>query len=526
MPTCLACLVLVVVTAVGAPDSDTSQPADSSIVQTWIDRAVAATGQIDDPEMRSFAHYHLARVLSRHGDAKQALESARQVTRPLQQLYALKYVAEAAQQSGDQEFCREAVAVAKPAAMKDPGAFIDRAYIEVCFAAGLPAAALEYADATYKPEIGTSTYQQIVSAYTASGDPRSAEQLIKSKNLGEQARLTMVGGYLAADDMQAAIKVIESVADTDLANRHYGSIATHLAHKGDNAGAQKYVALIQDDAARRRTAGEVARYYVQDDSLEELRAGFAAADSREVKSAILLFLVRKLCEAHLFAEADRAIEQAVEAISDDPQPDVSSKFGTYGDLSATAWARGQHLEIAKSLVEQGKLDEASEQVAKLATALDEVPAEAALVRWPLEPALIRGLLKIGRKEEALQRAEKMPGMSRAQAMAEIAVHEIEAGRVDEGLQLLAGPVDNRFTGLEKGDVALALLRTASVEKTADFLNHLEITDLSGRAFNQVAHKLVEENDLAKLEVMYTALDSPVGQAHYAMEAAERLRPGE
>jgi hypothetical protein len=107
-------------------------------------------------------------------------------------------------------------------------------------------------------------------------------------------------------------------------------------------------------------------------------------------------------------------------------------------------------------------------------------------------------------------------------MAAIAVHRIDTGRIDEGLQLLAAPDNGQSEGSEKGDVALALLRAAGLERAADFLNDLETSERGTRAFNQVARKLVEENDLAKLEQIYSALDSPVGQAHFAMEAATRL----
>jgi hypothetical protein len=85
--------------------------ADPATIQAWVDRAVTATNNIHDPEPRSFAHYHLARVLGRHGNAELALASARQVTNPQRQLYALKYVAEAARKAGDEELCRDVVAV-------------------------------------------------------------------------------------------------------------------------------------------------------------------------------------------------------------------------------------------------------------------------------------------------------------------------------------------------------------------------------------------------------------------------------
>jgi hypothetical protein len=506
--------VLVVVPSAGA----------ESLVQTWLGRATFAVSEISDPAVQGAAYNPLAWALSRSGNVTSALTAAKGIVEPLPKIYVFKAVAEAAQKAGNKEVCQQAVDAAKQDAIDNAGAFYTSAYIELCFAAGLPDAAREYGDQLFKSDRDSTHYQEIVKGYAASGDAVSADKLLEEKQLGDYGKYYFVQGLTAAKNYDKAIQVADSIDDSHAADRSHSHIATALAHEGKEERAQEQAALFKDSLKRNVLQGEVSLFSSKNDSADQLRKRFAVANARDIKTRLLSPLVWKLMEIDAFDEAEMAIDEAAEFVMNDPRKETASKFGVYGDDSELVFLRAAHLTIARKLIEAGKKDRAAEQVAKVEPLYDALSEEAALIKWPLAPQLVGVLVDLGELERAEAKLKEIEtSFTRSQAAVPIAVHYIKAGDVEKGLEFVTmnDPKDEHH-GSEYNDVALALLESVSAARAAEFLESLSETEGHARAVTDTARKLVESKRLDKLEELYAAAKSPFVRTYLAAEAANRL----
>jgi tetratricopeptide (TPR) repeat protein len=495
-------------------------------VQTWIDRASESAGEITDPEQQSIVNDPLARALARSGEVVNALAVAKGIADPLPKMYVLTAIAEAARKTGNKEVCQQAVDAAKQDALDNAGPFHTSAYIDLCFAAGMPDAAMEYADELFKSDRDSTHYQKLVEGFAASGDVAAAEKLLDAKQLGDYGKYYLVQGLTAAKKYDEAIQVAGSIGEQHPADRSHSHIATALAHEGQEEKALEQAAMVRDSLKRSVLQGEISLFSSKNDSVDQLRKRFAAANTRDMKTRLLNPLVWKLMEIDAFDEAEMAIDEAVKYVANDPRKTSASKFGVYGDDSELVFLRAAHLTIAKKLIEVGKKDEAAMQVAKIEPLYDALSEEAALIKWPLAPQLVAVLVQLGELERAKTKLEEIKTpFTRNQAAVPIAVHYIKAGDVEKGLELVtANDSKDEHHGSEYNDVALALLESVSVARAAEFLESLSETEGHGRAVRDTARELVESKRLDKLEELYAAVKSPFVRTLLATEAANRLLP--
>jgi hypothetical protein len=253
-------------------------------IRLWSDRARAAAGEISDLQARNLISDPLARMLARSGDVAGAFAAAKGIADPLPKIYVLTAVAKAAHQAGNKTVCQQAVDAGKQDAIDNAGPFYTSAYIELCFAAGLPQAAMEFADSVFKTDSDPQTYQDIVQRYAASGDVAAAERLLKEKNLGDYGKHSLVQGLVEAKDYDAATKVADTIEDQQPADRAHSAIATALAHEGQKDLAKKQAALLTEPLERNGLLGEVELFSSRKDSVDELRKSFAAATTRDTKT--------------------------------------------------------------------------------------------------------------------------------------------------------------------------------------------------------------------------------------------------
>jgi hypothetical protein len=497
-------------------------------VQTWIDRANVAASEITEPAAQNIISDPLARVLARSGDSKAALTAAKKISESLTKMYVLSAVAKSAHEAGDNDTCREAVETVKQDAIENAGPFHTSAYINLCFDAGLPEAAMEYAGKLFKADGDVSPYHDVVQGYAASGDSAKAHQLLEERQLGDYGKYYLVQGLTAAKKYEDAIEAAGSIREQNPADRSHAHIATALAHEGQEAKANEQAALVKDSLKRNSLLGEVSLFSSKNDSVDQLRQRFAAAKARDIKTRLLNPLVWKLMEIDAFDEAEKAIDEAAVFVASEPREKTASKFGVYGDESELVFLRSAHLTIARKLIEEGKKDEAAAQVAKVEPLYDALSEEAALIKWPLAPLLVAVLVELGelaRAEAKLQEIETP--FTRSQAAVPIAVYYIKAGDVEKGLELVtANDSKDEHHGSEYNDVALALLESVSVARAAEFLESLSETEGHGRAVRDTARKLVESKRLDKLEELYAAVKSPFVRTLLATEAANRLQTTE
>ena len=97
--------------------------------------------------------------------------------------------------------------------------------------------------------------------------------------------------------------------------------------------------------------------------LEQLQKAFDAAANRREKLAAFQPLMTRSLQTKSFDSLEQAIEETIQAIEQNPLPDKSSKFGTYGDSAEIAKIRVANLYIASKLAEEGQNDEAARHLA-------------------------------------------------------------------------------------------------------------------------------------------------------------------
>lgn len=503
-------------------------PVERDAVRVWIDRAIASTGVMDGAEAESYASYHLARVRGRAGDAAGAFESALRVIEPQRRLYALKYAAEAARKAGNTERCREIVAAGRRAAASDEGSFTTSAFIDVCFSAGFPGEAVEYAGSVSNSAVRHHAYSTIARKYCAHDNREAAERVLRSRIRGGDARdygrRDMIRGLIAAGDLEAARDLVNNIEDPDVAAQALSDLAEALANAGDVAQAEKLATRVQDGSIRRQLLAEISKIGVEGGPVDRARAKFAAAESREEQMTLLEPLVELLLEVEAFDEADRAVDKVAASIERNPRPAVSSKFGTYGDRAALARVRVLQLVIATKLADRGGSERAAELLEKSDAAIDRLPPESYLVRWLSEVARIRVLLKLDREDEAVERLREMGPDSKSiqsRAATAIAVHLISTGDIERALQITARKTGKDGARANEGLIASALVRRGEMERAVQILNQAGESEEDADAFRDAARDLVEAGQLEKVEALYEALGSPVARAHVAIETAER-----
>jgi tetratricopeptide (TPR) repeat protein len=495
-------------------------------VTLWIARANAAADEISDLQARNLISDPLARMLARSGDVADALETAKGIVDPLPKIYVLTAAAKAAHQAGNHEICQQAVEAGKQDAIDNAGPFYTQAYIDLCFAAGMPEAAMEYADQLFQADGDPQPYLDIAQGYATSGNTVSAEKLLEGKHLGDYGNLSIVKGLTNAKDFDAAINVADAIKEPQISDLSREQLAVALAHADHEEAAIQQANLISNAVHRDGLLGEVALFSSKNDSVDELRKRFDAANTRDTKTALLGPLVMKLVEIGALDEAEQAIEAGVESIKMDPREVSASKFGVYGDDSEIVSLRAAHLEIAKKLIEQDDMDKAATQVAKVEPLYDVLPEEAALIKWPVTPALINTLIQLGELKRAEEKlASIQSSFSRVGAAVPLAVHYIKSGEVEKGLVYVAPSGDEEQDhGSEFDAVAIALLESVSAARAAEFLESLSQTQAHGQAITGTARELVESKQLDKLEQLYATAKSPFVRTLLATEAANRLLP--
>jgi tetratricopeptide (TPR) repeat protein len=234
--------------------------------------------------------------------------------------------------------------------------------------------------------------------------------------------------------------------------------------------------------------------------------------------------VQELIKVNAFDEASQGIDEAVTAIEAAPQPEATSKFGTYGDIAAIANVRYLHLPIADALIEKNQRDAAAEQYKKASEALDMLPPEAAIVKSIGERHRILTLVKLDRIDDAIEVVEHLPktGMN-AKIATPIAVQLIKNGETDKALAFMESippmPIDNS----ERGEIAAALFDAHGVDRCLDYMASLDESEGAARAWQQLARVFAEQKRFDDLEKLYAAIDSKFGKAHVAIEVATRLQ---
>jgi hypothetical protein len=491
---------------------------------SWIERAVASTAAIENADSASYANYQITYPLSRAGDAARALESAMKVTKTQLKLYALKAAAEAAHNSGDTKLCREIVAAGSSVDADQDYSFLQGAFLDLCFAAGLPEEALLYAERNYDPRMGPNAYLNVVTHYCSTGNRQAAEQIVEEKQLGDQGYLAMMRGFAAANQLDEAEEIGRMIKDPAILDQAHTLLATSLMRNGDMDAAKKEMALIKDPSRIQGYIPELTRERSRDLTLDELSTEFKDSTDRNIKSALLPRLVQELIKVNAFDEASQGIDEAVTAIEAAPQPEATSKFGTYGDIAAIANVRYLHLPIADALIEKNQRDAAAEQYKKASEALDMLPPEAAIVKSIGERHRILTLVKLDRIDDAIEVVEHLPktGMN-AKIATPIAVQLIKNGETDKALAFMESippmPIDNS----ERGEIAAALFDAHGVDRCLDYMASLDESEGAARAWQQLARVFAEQKRFDDLEKLYAAIDSKFGKAHVAIEVATRLQ---
>jgi hypothetical protein len=496
------------------------------LARPWIERAVAAVETIDDGAARGFAHYHLARIYGRSGDAKGALASAKQVADAQRKLYALAHAARAAHASNDAALCEQIVAEGRSAVMNKAGAFVSRAMIKLCFDAATPGAAVEYSQTLSNVGVRRLAHSTIAQEYCARGDRAAADEFLRSVALPgdwlDHGRAAMVRGLIEAGDLKAAGDLVNEIESPEFKDGALTTLAEAYMRQSDAEQANQLALSITDATKRRQLTARFESVKLKDRSLDAWRAAFAAAETREEKTPLVPPLVAKLVEAGAFDEAEQTVDAAAEAIERNPQADVASKFGVYGDAAALAMVRSSHWTIAAGMIAKGETEKAVVQIEKASAALDRLPPEAALVRWPLELQQVGALLSLGRIDEAIARAKSMDRpFNRSHAVVAIAVYQIKTGDVAAGLETAALANADDRTSSGKDHVAAALLLQGETEAASRFVNQ-QIGDQEGdsQSLQSVARDLVKANRQAELLAFFNRIDRPVARTHLAIGAAE------
>ena len=254
--------------------------------------------------------------------------------------------------------------------------------------------------------------------------------------------------------------------------------------------------------------------------LEQLQKAFDDAQNRQEKLAAFQPLMMRSLQAKSFDSLERAIEESIKVIEQNPLPDQSSKFGTYGDSAEIAKIRIANLSIASTLADEGKNDEAARHLALADAVIDPLPEHSALVKWQLQNLRIQVLLKLNRIDEALQHLNtiKTP-LTVSFSAAEIAAHQIKNGKVEAGLKTAERIGTGRGLGDNRGKVAIALFEHGDRNIAVQYINQVGETDEAMIVLITLARHWVEAGDTARLQSTFDSINSPTARTHYATSAA-------
>lgn len=254
--------------------------------------------------------------------------------------------------------------------------------------------------------------------------------------------------------------------------------------------------------------------------LEQLQKAFDDAQTRPEKLAAFQPLMMRSLQAKSFDSLGRAIEASIKVIQQDPLPDQSSKFGTYGDSAEIAKIRLANLYIASTLADEGKNDEATRHLALADAVIDPLPEHSALIKWQLENLRIQVLLKLNRIDEALQHLKTMKTpLTVSRSAAEIAAHQIKKGQVEAGLKTAERIGTGRGLGDDRGMVAIALFEHGNRDIAVRYMNQVGETDEAMNVLISLARHWVEAGDTARLQSTFDSINSPTARTHYAISAA-------
>ena len=255
-------------------------------------------------------------------------------------------------------------------------------------------------------------------------------------------------------------------------------------------------------------------------TLEQLQKRFDAAVNRREKVAAFQPLMIRSLQTKSFDSLERAIEQTIKVIEQNPRPDQSSKFGVYGDAAEIARIRVTNLHIASRLAAEGQNDEAARHLALADAVIDPLPEESALVKWELQWLRIRILLQLNRLDEAIQHFNtiKTP-LIVSQAAADIAAYQIKNGQVEAGLKTAERIGTELGSGTNQGTVAIALFEHGDRDIAVQYINQVGETDEAMNAPISLARHWVETGDTARLQSTFDSINSPTARTHYATAAA-------
>lgn len=254
--------------------------------------------------------------------------------------------------------------------------------------------------------------------------------------------------------------------------------------------------------------------------LEQLQKVFDDAQNRREKIAAFQPLMMRSLQAKAFDSLERAIEETINVIEENPLPDQSSKFGTYGDSAEIAKVRLANLSIALALADEGKNDEAARHLALADAVIDPLPEHSALIKWQLQIFRIHVLLQLNRNDEALQHLNtiKTP-LIISRAAADIAAHQIDNGQVEAGLKTAERIGTERGFGDDRGKVAIALFEHGNRKIAEQYINQGGETDEAMNVLISLARHWVEAGDTARLQSTFDSINSPTARTHYATSAA-------
>jgi hypothetical protein len=255
-------------------------------------------------------------------------------------------------------------------------------------------------------------------------------------------------------------------------------------------------------------------------SRKDLQKAFDSAQNRPEKLAIFQPLMMRSLQAKSFDSLERAIEETIKVIEQNPLPDKSSKFGTHGDSAEIAKLRLANLYIASKLADEDKDDEAARQLALADAVIDPLPEQSALIKWELQNLRIHVLLQLNRIDEALQHLETIKSpLIESRAAAEIAAYQIKHGQVEAGLKTAERIGSERGLGDERGVVAIAFFEHGDRDVAAEYINQVGEADEAMNVFSTLARHWVEAGDTARLQSTFDSIKSPTAQTHYATAAA-------
>ncbi|TWU55554.1 hypothetical protein Poly59_18540 [Rubripirellula reticaptiva] len=318
---------------------------------------------------------------------------------------------------------------------------------------------------------------------------------------------------------------VQAAVDNDLSTAAIVDEAKRTLDGNDNPFTQSTMkTLLHVAESKTKTVPREQANATPPPTLESLRKAFDEAADRDAKLAAFQPLAVQLLQSKSFDSLENLIENAVEAVEQEPRPDVSSKFGTYGDLATIAKIRSRQLQAAFMLADDGEVAAAIRYLKIVDPLIDALPDQAALVKWELQSLRIRLLLKLNRTDVAITQLDKVQSpLIRSSAAAAIAAHEIEAGDFEAGLEMAKRIGDEPGSGDANGEVAISLFVHGDRKVAAEFVNQLGTSDQAMNTFVSLARFWVETGNFEQLESVFDDLESPEARTHYAVAAAEYLK---